>query len=129
MYLRLALLCESTPTYGTRAFLAEPSEPRVEGAIRRLARWRAAGRKNLPLFLLRKVHAAEQIPKSGIVAKTVQPKVGFDEIGQVRGFLLVRSLQEFKCLILVAKTRPNYTHHIRRNIAGFGLQFQVFKNL
>jgi hypothetical protein len=47
--LRLVLPYVSIVSYGTQAILAETARTRVEGAIRRLARWRAAGWKNLPL--------------------------------------------------------------------------------
>ena len=43
MHLRLALLCANIAAYGTQAFLAETARPGVEGALRRLARRRAAG--------------------------------------------------------------------------------------
>jgi len=47
MKLRLVLLCVTIVSYGTQAILAETA--RTHGrAIRRLARWRAAGWKNLP---------------------------------------------------------------------------------
>ena len=49
MQLRLVLLCVNIVSYGTQAILAETARTRMEGAIRRLARWRAAGWKNLPL--------------------------------------------------------------------------------
>ena len=49
MQLRLVLLYVSIVSYGTQAILAETARTRMEGAIRRLARWRAAGWKNLPL--------------------------------------------------------------------------------
>ncbi len=49
MQLRLVLLCVTIVSYGTQAILAETARARMEGAIRRLARWRAAGWKNLPL--------------------------------------------------------------------------------
>src|SRR6266849_1315126 len=49
MQLRLVLLCVTIVSYGTQAILAETARTRMEGAIRRLARWRAAGWKNLPL--------------------------------------------------------------------------------
>jgi hypothetical protein len=45
--LRLVLLCVNTISYGTQAILAETARTRVEGAVCRLARWRA-GWKNLP---------------------------------------------------------------------------------
>lgn len=49
VHLRLVLLCENIVSYGTQEILAESAQTRVEGAIRRLARWRAAGWENLPL--------------------------------------------------------------------------------
>jgi hypothetical protein len=49
MQLRLVLLCVNIVSYGTQTILAETARTRMEGAIRRLARWRAAGWKNLPL--------------------------------------------------------------------------------
>src|SRR5438045_8984661 len=49
LHLRLVLLCVTIVSYGTQAILAETARTRVEGAIRRLTRWRAAGWKNLPL--------------------------------------------------------------------------------
>jgi hypothetical protein len=49
MQLRLVLLCVTIVSYGTQAILAETARTRMEGAICRLARWRAAGWKNLPL--------------------------------------------------------------------------------
>ncbi len=49
MQLRLVLLCVTMASYGTQAILAETSRTRMEGAICYLARWRAAGWKNLPL--------------------------------------------------------------------------------
>ncbi len=47
--LRLVLLCVNIVSYGTQTILAETARTRMEGAIRRLARWRAASWKNLPL--------------------------------------------------------------------------------
>jgi len=47
--LRLVLLYATIASYGTQAILAEPARTRMEGAICCLARWRAAGWKNLPL--------------------------------------------------------------------------------
>ena len=49
MQLRLVLLYVNIVAYGTEEILAETARTRVEGAIRRLARWRAAGWENLPL--------------------------------------------------------------------------------
>ena len=49
MQLRLVLLCVTIASYGTQAILAETARTRMEGAICCLARWRAAGWKNLPL--------------------------------------------------------------------------------
>jgi len=44
LQLRLALLYENIPAYGTQAFLAETARPRVERAIRHLAGVRRAGK-------------------------------------------------------------------------------------
>ena len=49
MHFSLVLLCVNIVSYGTQAILAETARTRVEGAIRCLARWRAARWKNLPL--------------------------------------------------------------------------------
>jgi hypothetical protein len=49
MHLRLVLLCVNRISHGTQAILAETARTHMEGAIRRLARWRAPGWKNLPL--------------------------------------------------------------------------------
>ena len=49
MQFRLVLLYVSIVSYGTQAILAETARTHMEGAICRLARWRAAGWKNLPL--------------------------------------------------------------------------------
>ncbi len=50
MLLRLALLYASIAAYGTQAHLVETARPRVEGALRRLARWRSdlVGRVGIP---------------------------------------------------------------------------------
>ncbi len=48
-YLRVVLLYVNIVSYGTQEILAETARTRLEGAIRRLARWRAAGWENLPL--------------------------------------------------------------------------------
>jgi hypothetical protein len=48
MQFRLVLLCVTIASYGTQAILAETAQTRMEGAICCLARWRAAGWKNLP---------------------------------------------------------------------------------
>src|SRR5438046_9349829 len=46
MYLRLVLLCVNIVSHGTQAILAETARTRMEGAIRCVGRWRAAGWKN-----------------------------------------------------------------------------------
>jgi hypothetical protein len=49
MDLRLVLLYANIVSHGTEAILAETARTLMEGAIRHLARWPAAGWKDLPL--------------------------------------------------------------------------------